>query len=313
MGKTAVFFILLVLFTGVAAAADPGVDRAEQMNDRGLVDMVLAAVDGEPVTLNDLKRWYETRGETFPEDASLAERRNEVREMVTDALVSREAKAAGISVSGDEVDAYIAEIKRQNNLDDQAFAEALRKKRLALETYKEQVRNDIIRARLIGTRVRAKVNVLDNDVNDFLKKHPDLRPRHGTVHLEQILLPLDPHGADPRKRARRIREEILDGKSFEEAGGEYYSDLGFMKVEDLRPELQRGFRGLRPGHVSEVLETKEGLLLFTFSKAADEESEVDPKLKSQIQNEIYQSRFKEQMEKYLNEDLPKKYHVEYKI
>ena len=91
-------------------------------------------------------------------------------------LLQREAQEAGISVSDEETQAYLDEIKRQNNVDDEGFEELLEKQGFTLDEYLTQVRRDIVRTRILSMRVRKMINIVPEDVERFLEDHPELRP-----------------------------------------------------------------------------------------------------------------------------------------
>ena len=117
-------------------------------------------------------------------------------------------------------------------------------------------------------------------------------------------------GNDARKKVEEIRAAIIAGKSWKEAGREAYQDLGFVKLDELRSEFRDALIKLQPEEASEIIRFDRGLVLLVKSKAADA---GDEKFRSEIRNMLYQSRLKEAMEKLVNEELPKKYHVEMKL
>jgi len=280
-----------------------------------VVEMIVATVDGEPLTLGDLRRFIRSKGETVPEplNANNPEAQRYLRDMIMDQLIAKEAKEAGVTISEEEVDVYISEIKKQNNVDDSTFIRLLGERGLALEEYKVQVRADILRARLVAQKVRAKINVPDEDIARYLQEHPELAPKQGTVHVQQVLVKNGNDSAKTRTLTEAIREKVSAGASWTEAGREYYRDLGYVSPGDLREDMQQALQVLELGAISgTICSPRDCFFLQIISKNA-EGQEVDAKLKEQIRGRIFESRFIERVEKYLKEELPKKYNVELKL
>jgi hypothetical protein len=65
--------------------------------------------------------------------------------------------------------------------------------------------------------------------------------------------------------------------------------------------------------VSDVTVLSGGYSLFSVSAPRGAEGAVDEKLKEEIRRELYESKFKDAVKEYVNEELPKKYHVEIKL
>ena len=279
-----------------------------------LMDAVLAVVDGEPLTMGDLRQFIASHGEDAPKDI-LADRvglKNAVKEMVTHELLQREAKSAGLAVSPEEVSAYIDEIKKQNGVDEAGFTTLLARKQLTLEGYRAQVTADILRTRIMSSRVRAKVNITEDDIIKYLEEHPRRSPEEGEVHVLQASF----RGASKElleSQAEEFRDKVADGAEFAGTAGEAFTDLGFVDPGDLRDDLRQAVEELDPGEVSEpIMSDGSATVVMVASKHAAD-GQVDDKTKAEIRKQLFEERFKSALEKFLAEELPKKYHVEYKL
>ncbi len=284
-----------------------------------VIDMVVASIDGEPLTVTDLKNYIREKGDTPPEDVTdgSLEVRQYLRDFVVSRLLQREADERGMNIGDGEVDAYIEEIKRQNRVDDAGFSEILAKQGMTMAQYRQAVKSDIIRARIIGTTIRANVNVVDEDVERYVKEHPEIAPEQGSVHLEQVIFTL-PDDLDDEQVARQVKamRDKLSGErnwSEQQDPGARYSDLGHVAEEELREELRDAVSGLEEGEISEVVRTDLGFHVLRLISRAGETRELDPSVKEKIRKEIYDSRVQEKLARYLNDELPKKYHVEIKL
>ena len=281
-----------------------------------VIDMVLASIDGEPVTMSDLKKFIAMRGEQMPGDVldGSPEIRRYLKELVVDELIEREAAGANITVSDEEIEAYMEEIQRQNGVDREGFMELLKAKGLSPDTYRNQIKADIMRTRILSSRVRNKVNILDEEIDKYVEAHPKLMPKSGEEHLQQVTFSYsdDADREEVRDRAEKARAEIADGASPDSISGAAFTDLGFVDPDDLKDELQDSAKALKPGETSDLIEAGNSFVILRL--AGDKEKQApDQEVREQVRRELMEERFKEAADKFLNEDLPKKYHVELKL
>ncbi len=308
--------------------------------ERGIVlDMVLASVDGEPLTVSDLRKYARSRGGDLPEDIhdGSFEVRKILRELVLQNLLQREAQAAGIEVSEEEVNAYVAEIMSQNEVDKEQFKKLLGERGIDYEQYIGQVRDDIIRARVVSAQIRARVNILDEDVARYLKKHPGTMPKPGMVWLHEIFVPTagGQEGA-ARSEVHAMRGALLGGARWEAAGRDFYKNVGYVLVSELREEFQPVLEKIEIDEVSEVVSSTRGYHIFMISSRVPEEGltldevaedddedegkrsqslvqSIDPSLRDRIRDDVFKERYQAELDAFLNDELPKKYHVELKL
>ncbi|MCB0322129.1 MAG: SurA N-terminal domain-containing protein [Bdellovibrionales bacterium] len=332
MKLVAIISMALLCFSGRALAEDAsllpeplagGALSSDEPTPRALapreivLDMVLATVDGEPLSASDLRRHILAQGGTPPESFldPTPETQRYLRELVAERMLAKEAEDSGITVADDEIEAYIDEIKRQNQVDSDGFNSILANRGLTYDEYVAQVRNDIVRARVMAQKVRAKVNVLDVDVERYLKERPELLPEQGSVRLQQVFIAANPQAEDRellRARMGLIRDRLTTGAPWQEIAGEYYTDLGYVDPSELRGEIRDAIRDLEPGAISDIVETPQGVYIFAATPAG-EGLTPDSKFKEEIRKELFEARFKEEVNQFLNTELPKKYHVEMKI
>ncbi len=300
--------------TRAAVAPPPEVVPAGE-----IVDFVLASVDGDPVTAQDLRRFLINRGQRVPDDllGGSVEMRSALRELVIEQVVIKEAKASNIQVAEDELNAYVAEIRRQNGVDEAGFAGILREKGLTVEGYRHQVAVDILRTRLLGSKVRGKINILDADIDSYLKEEGNTLPGSSKNHLVQALFPISEGDSSEQalEEAEKARDEVVSGSTLTELDEELVTDLGFVAVDDLREELQQAVAKLKAGDVSVPIVTKSGVYLVQRLKddgLVDESPEAKLR-RDEAKKALFEKRFRATAETYLNDELPKKYHVELKL
>lgn len=286
-----------------------------------VVDMVMVSIDGEPYTVSDFKRYLERKGKEVPENvfAPPFDVHTYLKEMVLEQILAKEADQRGLTVGEKEIAAYVNEIKKQNGVEDEAeLASLLKTQGMTMERYMEAVKSDIIRTRILTTAVRSKVSVVDEDIRRYLEEHPERIPGEGTVHIRQILIPVAADATDEertlaKETVNEFRTKLSSGGNWEAVGKQYYVDLGYVALSDLKSELQLALEKLPPGEVSEVVELDSGYGVLEIMGKKDKGTDLDESLKEEIRQELFQVRLAEKLEEFLTKDLPKKYHVEIKI
>lgn len=318
LNKLFVLIISFALFSTLSFSHAQSSSRTSRPQGKA-IEMVLAVLDGEPITMADVKSFLLSSQSVSSQDVYLGkfDVRKSLEELIADKMIQKEAAQAKITANDEDVDSYIKELSRQNRMTEDQFLKEVQSRGISQDKYRERVKEEIIRLRLFGLKVRAKVVVLEDDVQAYLDKNPSLKPTEGSVRIEQISIPLSRFNSvdEGREEMEEMREQAKDGKSFSEVGEKYYKDLGFLSVDDLKDDIREAIKGLEVGEVSEVVQQEKSLDLFKMSEGLSSNSKtvIDDKLKQKIQNELFEERFKRQIDKYIKEELPQKYQVEYKI
>jgi len=276
-------------------------------------DRVIASVDGEPFTLQDLRQYVSSLGnKQFSEVESSPELlKKYLNDMLTEHMLNLEAKQASIEVGDGEVKKYIDEIKRLNNLNDQQLISSLSANGTTFDQYLGQVRSDLLRTKLAHQKVRAKIAVSEEDIESYLDEHPKLRPRRGQVHVQQLVFSEQENKQETKQIVEQVRESILQGAKIEEVKQGHYDDLGFVDAKDLRDEFSDIVKKLKVGELSEVISIPQGYVLLRVTEKS-KKGEIGEQTKQAIQNDLIEHEFKSKLESYL-EELPKKHVVETKI
>jgi peptidyl-prolyl cis-trans isomerase SurA len=312
--KLPVFFLILSTFFASTAWAQP--NKAPKGN---MVGMILVVINDQPYTLSDLEKYLNKYG--IPYDKNLFQDRVATKkfltEMVSTTLIEKEAEKLNMQVGDKDIDAYIDEVKAQNGLDQKAFVALLKEKNLTFDQYKNQIHFEIVKARVLSQQVRKKVNIIDKDIETYLDKNPGLKPEEDQIALEQILIrfqdfPEQSHD-ELEQRLIQIRKEIEKGKKFKDAGGVFYSSLGFVNPEDLKQSLKDAVENTELGKVSEIAETSTGFFILKPSSAFRDDGSVNVLTKEELENQLYNEQYNKEAERYFTEVLPSRYDVELKI
>jgi peptidyl-prolyl cis-trans isomerase SurA len=254
--------------------------------DTLLVDQVVAVVGKEVITLSELNlqtQLFLAQAARPPADSAgvAALQRKLLDQMVTDQLLQQQAgRDSSLKVSPEEVKAaaeeQLARVKSQFPTP-AAFAAQLAREGLTerelLKRYRETVRGELLKQRLIASRL-SKVTVADFEVRQFYSEYRDSLPQSPKqVRLFQILLPVEPAPStldSLRAKAEAVLSEIKSGLDFglaarrysEDPSAERDGDIGSYGRGELVPEYERAAFGAKPGELAGPVKTVFGFHLI---------------------------------------------------
>jgi len=242
-----------------------------------VVSKIAAVVNNEIITTHqlDLKLAEalasRAQGQIIPQEQMAELRRQFLDQLIEEELVQQKIKALNLTASEDEIEAAINDIQRQNQLTREQLIDALKSQGLPFERYREKMREQILRFKLIGREVQSKVDVIDQDVRDYFNAHLDDYRQHPLIELDQLRIPL-PDKASPsqiasaRKEAEQALLKLRNGASLEtviaETKGATGGSPGSFKEQELSPQIRDALAGKQAGEFSEVVESPAGLMIF---------------------------------------------------
>jgi len=274
-----------------------------------LVDRIVAEVNNDIITLYDLNRKaapYMKRVKAMArpleeERRMIYELREKVLDqMIDEKLTDQEIERYNIKVSEETIDNTIEEMKKRTYMTDQQLRDRLEKDGLTMDEYRTQMKNQILRVRLINREVKSKIVITDEDIRAYYEKNRQRYAGEGSVHLRQILLNVPSSAGEEEKRIMReklaaIRQQVIDGASFEALARQYSEsplakdggDLGTFKMSDLAPYILNALSGLKAGQVTEIVENDRGMQLFFIETMTEGQSKPLEAVSSEIENILY--------------------------
>lgn len=244
------------------------------------LDRVVAIVDNDVIMHSQLQqRLDEVRqnlarrgGELPPGDALAAQ---VLERLIVENLQLQLGERSGIRIGDEELNQALATIAQRNNLSLEQFRAALARDGLSYEDAREQVRRELVISRVRQRRVAERVQVSEQEVQNFLASDLGKLQLGEEYRLANILVPLA-EGASPadiqraEQRARDLYAQLQRGADFarlavansasENAldGGE----IGWRKAAQLPPPFDAMLGQMRIGEVSEPLRTPPGFILL---------------------------------------------------
>jgi peptidyl-prolyl cis-trans isomerase SurA len=244
-----------------------------------VVDRVAATVNGEVITLSDLREragpdW--ARVEQMREGKERDETTREVLKRALDALVSERllssaAKTLQLEVTEAQVDAAVNDIKTRNRFDDAQLEEALVSQGLDRATFRAQIRRELETYQVLQHNARGRVKVTDDDVRNYFRTHPQEFGGEPELHVRHIFLPVRegaPRAEEEKVRAQgeRVLQRLATGEDFAKVAREVSKgpsasdggDLGWLRRGTIQKQLEDAAFALKDGEVSPLVRAGPG-------------------------------------------------------
>jgi peptidyl-prolyl cis-trans isomerase SurA len=281
-----------------------------------LANRIVATIDGEPVTAHELRQYVKERGDALPDTDALDA-------LITQKLLEKEIKAAGIAARDEDVDRYMQEVQSRSGLDEEAFVKALEERGMTRDSYRAKVKSEIERAQLVNREIRQRVNVSSAEVRRYYDAHLDNYATSERVKVRGIFIPVE-HAAEAdaiaaaRSRAEDVRDRARKGTSFEALAKEYSAgpgadkggELGTFARGEMESTLDDVVFALQPGQVSDPIATPGGFhVLFVEERIAGAHRPLD-EVSDEIRESLYSEALEQRFQNWLSRDLRERHHVE---
>lgn len=248
-----------------------------------ILDRVVAVVDDDVILASELHdRMQQAISNLQKQNPNkplppMKELQREVLDhMIVENLELQMGHRAGVRISDQQLNQAMAQIAQQNGMTLDQFRDALGKHGMSYQKTREQVRKEMIIQQVQAGNLNSKVQVTDQEVDNFLKTPEGkelVAPRYHIVHL---FYPLAADATDAQIEAAKkliagAAAKIRGGESMQAWLSQYQAkhpkssikggDLGWRKVDDLPSVFSAVVPKLSEGQVSDPISNPGGIHL----------------------------------------------------
>ncbi|HYB98481.1 MAG TPA: peptidylprolyl isomerase [Candidatus Limnocylindrales bacterium] len=281
------------------------------------VNSVVAVVDGEPITVGDLRAYRRTGGPFLPEELR-HDNRALLQSMIERRLLKAEFEKNGVRVDDATVERYIEGILRESGQSRAEIEVALSRVGLSWKDYFERMREEVQRVALVNLLIRSRVNVPDEEVEEAWENDPAFKQNEKLV-VADIFLPLPADEAAAAAVRAQAAEVARQARSdFEEAarkhskgpGAAEGGTLGEFERGTMADYFEKALTGLDEGDVSAPIEGGGGIHIVKLIDVKKSGRRPLAEVKEEIREKLYERRLQERYEKWASEDLRREHRVE---
>jgi len=167
------------ILTGITLLAllalQPGLSHAQ------VIDGIAAVVNEEVITSFELDKEYQLmqkEQEKLPPSEKMGLRSAALNRLVDKKLIDQKVRELDIKVMDEEVKLAIDDVKKQNNMTQEALVQALAGQGLTFEQYRTQLKEQLERLRLMSQEVRSKIQVGEQEIREYYEAN---RAKYGAV------------------------------------------------------------------------------------------------------------------------------------
>ncbi len=258
--------LAITAFVLVLAASSAGAD---------VIERVVATVNNEAIFLSDLRKRAVPFLPQVAEAATETERMSRLKDLydellnylIDEQLVRQLAASSGIRVTDADVDGAIENLRLQNNMTEEQFQEALDAQGFTKAQYRQDLKRQLTRLKVVNERVRSRVNVTEEEVRARYEERARGEGNEVRFHVSHLVVPVQEGAsaiqvASKRQEAVSLRESLtpenFNQRALEMGGG----DLGWITRGDLPEDLERALLPLNAGEISDPVRGAKGFHIF---------------------------------------------------
>lgn len=212
-----------------------------------------------------------------------------LRALIDEHLQLQLAKEQNISIPDQRIEEAIADIERQNGMNQGDFDKLMKRAEIDRSTMEQQIRAGLAWSRVLERRMRQDIQISDEEIDEAVA---ELEATSGQPQLQisEIFLAVDSPSEEPEVRAAayRIYEQARGGATFaalaqqfsQSATATLGGDLGWMRGGQLPEAVATVVGGLDKGEISEPIRGTTGFYIVqlrdrrTFDPRAGMETRV---------------------------------------
>lgn len=209
------------------------------------VDRIVAVVGGDVIThielqarLQTAKKQLKRQNTPLPPDSELVPQILE--RLIMDKVQIQRAKEVGLEISDSMLDVGLKRLAENNKMMPEKFQAEIQKEGVDWNVFKEEIRDEMLIARLRETEVDSRIQISDAEIDNYLKLRENQNKTQLALSHIVIRLPENPTAQDLERieeRANNVRQRLLNGENFSQMAAAF---------SDSQDALQGGKMGLRP-------------------------------------------------------------------
>jgi peptidyl-prolyl cis-trans isomerase SurA len=194
-----------------------------------------------------------------------------LRGLIDEKLELQEAKKKSVTATDSEIGSALGLIEKQNNMKAGQLNEYLKARAIDRGALVDQLTASIVWAKLVRRLAAQTTEISDEEIDDALKRAKE-HASEPQSRVAEIFLAVDNPAQDDevRKLAERLTQQMRQGARFsavaqqfsQSAAAAVGGDIGWVRPEELPPEIGKAVTQLKPGELSAPVRAGGGYYLL---------------------------------------------------
>lgn len=317
----------------VGLGPDGGLSGGLSAAQARIVDRVVAVVNDEVITWSELEELVtpvlrQIEGLDDPvvrEQQRDKQLRRGLDEIVGQKLIAQEAARRRLSITGEEVNEHLERVKASQGWDDDRLRMYLASQGLNFAEFRRQVREQLLRQKVVRTVVGGRIRVSDGDLREYYKEQLTQAESDYEVDGAHIALPVPAQAtaaedAAVRQQAIELLARARSGENFAElarqysraAGAEEGGSLGTFRRGVIDAALEKEMFRLEAGEAGGPLRTRFGYHVVQVVAKRKLPPPPFEEAQENLRRELAEKRMQDELAKWIDE-LKKKAFVEIRL
>jgi len=273
-------------------------------------DAIIAIVDDELITLNDLKDYVQStyvglvaeglsdsQIKTYMKELEL----NGITKLIEDKLVLSQANKIGLQVREELVDDRIKSLEEKYG-SYQGMVDALVRSGSTITDLRNKITDQFKIQYVLDHEVKSTIYVNPQEVTDYYEKNKDKFNQDDRVHLESIYFAYGDDKEAALNKAKDVLEQIKkDEKNFLILAEQYSEapSVGTIERGQLLPTIEEEVFDLKLNEISPLVEVETGAYIFKLTgRTAARASSIDD-VKDIIYDRLYKEKFRQKFTRWV--------------
>lgn len=313
----------LALAFAIAASLASGAPRLACAEE---VDKIVASVDGEPITMHEVRAFAESAGKTIPEGDPTADPvfKEGLKGIIAQKLLTDETRKYDDKVEDDQIDKYIADVEQDRGVTDQQLKESLLQNGVSWEDFRRQAKMELEKGMMLNEELRQHVTIPQDQIQAYYDAHhADFTIKQEKYRLAQILVAVPPNASPAEVAAAKAkiddaRKKAIAGEDFGELAKRYSDDdskaqggeLGVFAPDDIMDEILAAIKNVPPGQISDIVRTKHGFHIIKVEQHDIPGLKPLAVVKEDIRSRLVDQQTRGRLDNWVETDLVKQHDVE---
>jgi parvulin-like peptidyl-prolyl isomerase len=282
--------------------------------DLTVVEEIIAKCNGDIITRGDLERSrkelakaVQQQGVNGPtlQQAMADHEKNFLRDRIDQLLLVQKAKDLNITVDS-EISKRIAQIQRDSGIaEPEKFQDYVKEGTgMSFEDFKLEMKNDMLRQRVIRQEVGDKVNIKHDEIEKYYNEHKTEFVREERIFLREILVSTENKDAAGKAAAEKKAKDLVararKGERFPEMArdnsdsvtNKTYGQLDPYKKGAIAKAIEDQVWSQPKGYITDPISTPAGYLILRV----DEHQKAGQAELAEVENEIMEKLYAPRME-----------------
>ena len=273
-------------------AADVFAQSSYSREDIKPIDRIVAVVNEEVITQQEINEVLQNTVQQLQRQNTQLPRMEILEKQLLERLILKRiqlqrAKEIGLTVSDNDLDQTLRRIIQDNHLTMDEFRQVLLQEGTDMNRFREEIRGEILMSRLKEQEVNSRVNVTENEIDNFLQNQansPAGNEEYRIAHiLVQISEQMDEAQIEARhKRAETAYENLRQGADFVQISAEFSDapdamqggELGWRPLGQLGSPFTEMLVNMQPGEVTPVVRSPVGFHILKLLERRQQEQKV---------------------------------------